>query len=490
MVNHITLANNAISGVQHMAFASNIEQPSNYLAQAHLCWCIGDWLTLSQLGEKAVPESDPELGLYVLAAHYQLGNFEEAKSIFQSLNLNNEHKRTAAALLISGVFNSLAKANTCNFNHDIANQYFEKSLTYTLHQSASSALVNARATEQLAQLGLPRLANNIAPTSFSPDVQHLLENYNQHFKTEPVTEIALAEYHQQHEKYDNAIVHWQNVIAKLNSHTPQPYYDRLKDAYKQGNGFPLGKTAQETLSGDIDKHELLTTIHKTLSPDFYFEIGVQTGKSLSIAKCEAIGVDPMPLLSKNLNANAKVITASSDVFFSHHCDLLLGKSIDLSFIDGMHLFEYVLRDFINVERYSRPHTLIVVDDIFPGHPDQANRKRCTKAWTGDVWKLKTVLEQYRPDLVTLAINAYPTGLLFIANLDPDNTELISNYEHIVEEYAKDINPPETVIQRDNAISGKASVINEFLVTLNQAKKINTNPDTIQISLMELLEKTI
>jgi hypothetical protein len=48
----------------------------------------------------------------------------------------------------------------------------------------------------------------------------------------------------------------------------------------------------------------------------------------------------------------------------------------------MHLFEYALRDFMNVEHCAAPGAIVVIDDIFSSHPAQAERKRRTRAWTG------------------------------------------------------------------------------------------------------------
>ncbi|WP_337133804.1 class I SAM-dependent methyltransferase, partial [Staphylococcus aureus] len=95
----------------------------------------------------------------------------------------------------------------------------------------------------------------------------------------------------------------------------------------------------------------------------------------------------------------KLVRSTSDEFFFKHANEFLKQPPDLAFIDGMHLFEYALRDFINIERHSSSNTLVVIDDIYPNHPAQAERDRRTRAWTGDVWKLHAILTDYRPDLV-------------------------------------------------------------------------------------------
>src|SRR5690606_4928663 len=381
---------------------------------------------------------------------------------------NDQEKNLARTLLISGVYNVLGKARACANQYQQAEYLCKQSLQLVSNHSNHS-LMNARVSEQFAQLGIPRLPDHLSPAPFSPDYGHLLRAANKYFSLEPAHQIAQAEYHQSKEKYDDAIVNWQNVSGLLGSHTPQVFYDRLKEAYKSVKGFPLGTAEQEALAGDIDKHILLSDIHKQLQPQFYFEIGVQTGKSLALAKCEAIGVDPMPMLNQELPATAREITSSSDAFFIQQADILLSKSIDLCFIDGMHLFEYALRDFINVEKYAKPHSLIVIDDIFPGHPDQAKRQRCTRAWTGDVWKVKAILEKYRPDLFIVAIDAYPTGLLLITALNPEDTVLDANYQSIVDEYMEMDSVPNEVVARDDSISARSDTIKTILKLLHESK---------------------
>lgn len=440
------------------------------IEQAQLCWQIGDWSSLVDLehGEQ------PQLLLYVAAAWYQLGGIEKANGLLSGIELKGQEKDLARKLLISGVYNVLGKARACANQYQQAENLCRQSLQ--LDPPVSESVLNARVSEQFAQLGIPRLPDNVKPAVFSPDYGSFLQAANKLFSQEPAQQIAQAEYHQLKERFDDAIVNWQNVSGLLGSYTPQQHYDRLKDAYKSVKGFPLGSVEQETLRGDIDKHKLLSEIHKQLQPQFYFEIGVQTGKSLALAKCEALGIDPMPMLNQELPQTAKVITASSDAFFMKQADVLLSKSIDLCFIDGMHLFEYALRDFINVEKYAKPHSLIVIDDIFPGHPDQANRQRCTRAWTGDVWKVKAILEKYRPDLFIVAIDAYPTGLLLITALNPEDTILDANYQSIVDEYMAIDSVPNQIVARDNSISGKSEKVRRQIECLKVlgAKRVTSN----------------
>ena len=117
---------------------------------------------------------------------------------------------------------------------------------------------------------------------------------------------------------------------------------------------------------------------------------------------------------------------------------------------------------MNVEKYSNKHTLVVIDDIYPGHPSQANRNRCTRAWTGDVWKLIEVFKEYRPDLAIRAINVYPTGLLIISGLDADNSVLANSYEKIVSKYIPITTIPEHIISRGDSESFDSFEFENFL----------------------------
>lgn len=450
---------------------------STKLQQASMLWCAGDWAELAELADNNSLMVDSELACYSVAALFQCGKAEQAKALIEETKLKQVAPKLLAKVLVSGVLNNLAKAQASCFQHDKADVFFEEALNTGLDFPASNALRDARATTQLAQMGVPKVANNTA-TEYAGDFAHFLKSAGHYFPGNAALQLALAEHYQHQEHYDKAIVHWQQVSALLDKDTPQPYYDRLKDAYKAVKSFPQASVEQEQLLGDTDKHKLLADIHDKLKPEFYFEIGVQTGKSLALAKCEAIGVDPMPFLSVDLHSEAKVITASSDAFFAQKSDMLLTKSIDLAFIDGMHLFEYALRDFINTERYAKPHSVIVIDDIFPGHQDQAKRDRCTRAWTGDVWKVKAILQQYRPDLVVLAIDAYPTGLLMITGLNPHNTELQDNYEQIVQRYLPIEHVPEDIMQRSDAVSGKDNKISELIALVREAKQQPADANSI------------
>ena len=148
-------------------------------------------------------------------------------------------------------------------------------------------------------------------------------------------------------------------------------------------------------------YNVLHNVHGALDPANYVEIGVHQGISVAQARetTQVIGVDPAPDIEITLPDTVKIYETMSDDFFAEH-DLaeLLGGPVQLGFIDGLHLFEQVLRDFINLERYSTPDTVLILHDCLPLNEVTAARERTTDFYAGDVWKATLALRRRRPDL--------------------------------------------------------------------------------------------
>lgn len=185
--------------------------------------------------------------------------------------------------------------------------------------------------------------------------------------------------------------------------------------------------------------DVLKALHAAVRPRLYVEIGVRRGKSLALAEdARCIGIDPCPDLKRPVRPNETIVAETSDLYF-HRCDRAqqqdLTLDFDIAFIDGMHLFEFVLRDFMNLEKRSRSESIIVVDDIFPGSVEEAARSRSTLYWTGDVWKFIEILRQYRPDLDIRMLDAEPTGLAVISGLNRNDRVLLAAYDDIVDRFS-------------------------------------------------------
>jgi tetratricopeptide (TPR) repeat protein len=184
--------------------------------------------------------------------------------------------------------------------------------------------------------------------------------------------------------------------------------------------------------------DLLPAVHAHLRPRTYLEIGVFDGKSISLALPETrtIGIDPQPKIDQPLGPRTSVRAMTSDDYFAAHdvAGDLSGLPIDLAFIDGMHQFEFALRDFINVERHCSPVSTILIHDVYPVTRLSAERERQTGFWSGDIWRLILILKKHRPDLSVNVIATAPTGLALVRRLDPGSRVLQEHYEEIVREF--------------------------------------------------------
>jgi hypothetical protein len=184
----------------------------------------------------------------------------------------------------------------------------------------------------------------------------------------------------------------------------------------------------------VDYLDFLARLHAAVEPAGYLEIGLRHGDSLALARCPAVGVDPEFDLRAELGEEVTLLEETSDEYFMRREPLkaLKGRQPDLAFIDGMHLAEFALRDFIGVERHARWTTVVVFDDVLPRTVEEAARDRRTRAWTGDVYKVLGILARHRPELICLRVGTQPTGLLLVLGLDPHSRVLSRRYDLLLE----------------------------------------------------------
>ncbi|MEX0347715.1 MAG: TylF/MycF/NovP-related O-methyltransferase [Rhizobiaceae bacterium] len=170
--------------------------------------------------------------------------------------------------------------------------------------------------------------------------------------------------------------------------------------------------------------DALQMAHEILQPDLYFEIGCRRGISLALSRCPAVAVDPDFDISAALMAPTRLFKQTSDDFFARpDVSSVLGQPIDLAFIDGMHLVEYALRDFANIEKVSSRSTVILIDDVLPTKIEWATRERKGQYWTGDIYRLIPILRTYRPDLRVRVYDIEEKGIAVVSNLSPENCVL-------------------------------------------------------------------
>lgn len=186
--------------------------------------------------------------------------------------------------------------------------------------------------------------------------------------------------------------------------------------------------------------DFLKALHETIVFEWYLEIGCRDGRTIAPVRGGTIAVDPFFKVDMDIigvKPFLHIFQSTSDDFFSSGFLRGLGIKIGFSFLDGLHLIEYLLRDFIATERASDRGGVIAIHDCLPFNLSMTTRNIPDRgAWTGDVWKIIPVLMEFRPDLHITVLDAAPTGLVLVSNLDPESSVLLESYESIVQRYLR------------------------------------------------------
>ena len=137
---------------------------------------------------------------------------------------------------------------------------------------------------------------------------------------------------------------------------------------------------------------------------------MNTGRTFrEVEIAERTGVDPAFAFntSEVENGSTKCIRMTSDDFFSETPIL---TSFDIIFIDGLHTFEQVVRDFSNAILRTHRRSVILLDDTLPNDvysalPDMNTTYKYRKAaglddrsWHGDVFKTVFYIHDFWPSL--------------------------------------------------------------------------------------------
>ena len=139
------------------------------------------------------------------------------------------------------------------------------------------------------------------------------------------------------------------------------------------------------------RFDIINKIIKKKKFESYLEIGCQSDVNFSkIIIKNKIGVDPQ---------SGGTHRMTSDDFFKQN------KSIfDLIFIDGLHVYEQVLKDIENSLKVLNDNGVILVHDCLPAKIWHQTIPQTHSSWNGDVWK-SIVKSRTRIDIDTYTIEA-------------------------------------------------------------------------------------
>lgn len=169
----------------------------------------------------------------------------------------------------------------------------------------------------------------------------------------------------------------------------------------------------------------------------YLEIGVFNGHAFfKIKSTFKIAIDPQfrfdfmrkigKIFINPYNIFNKYYSKTSDQFFEQDApQVFANENINIALIDGMHEYQYALRDIENTLKYLSGDGVIVVHDCLP-QTKEASKSFADwqsgpklEEWNGDVWKAIVHLRSTRNDINVFVLDC-DQGLGIITKREPEN----------------------------------------------------------------------
>jgi hypothetical protein len=133
------------------------------------------------------------------------------------------------------------------------------------------------------------------------------------------------------------------------------------------------------------RYDVLNSLIEKNGFKSYLEIGYQQAICFNAVKCERKdAVDPAPMHNDFMNTfqGKEFYLGTSDDFFA-----FTENKYDLIFIDGLHTYEQVKRDFENAIKCLNPGGLIMLHDMNPSSEERAKSFAEGGQWNGDCYKV-------------------------------------------------------------------------------------------------------
>ena len=163
------------------------------------------------------------------------------------------------------------------------------------------------------------------------------------------------------------------------------------------HNLTISKLNYDWEASNSDRVEVLNAISKKISAKKYLEIGCDLNQVFDKVDCNfKIGVDP---------ERGGTIRDTSDNFFKYNED-----KFDLIFIDGLHTFEQIFKDFNNSFNCLNEGGYIVMHDLIPRTWLEEHVPRISNNWCGDVWKISFLLNNIEDHKYNLLLTDFGLGI--------------------------------------------------------------------------------
>lgn len=180
----------------------------------------------------------------------------------------------------------------------------------------------------------------------------------------------------------------------------------------------------ETSNSNNERVIILNRISNKISAKKYLEIGCDSDVVFNSVNCDyKVGVDP---------SRGGTIRDTSDNFFKNN-----EETFDLIFIDGLHTFEQILKDFQNSFNFLNKGGYIVMHDLIPRNWLEEHVPRISNNWCGDVWKISFLLNNIKHHDYSLILTDFGLGVfkknhndLSFNKIDIQNKDFDFLYENL------------------------------------------------------------
>ncbi|AUD02426.1 class I SAM-dependent methyltransferase [Spirosoma pollinicola] len=183
----------------------------------------------------------------------------------------------------------------------------------------------------------------------------------------------------------------------------------------------------------MDRLDVIQTLMRQKNLKNYLEIGVENGHIFfRIKSTFKVAVDPKFIfdatrrLGKAIinpyNFNNQYFEKTSDAFFAQDAQrVFTAKKLQLALVDGMHEYQFALRDVENTLKYMQDDGVIIMHDCNPKTAGAAGRFEDWEVgeWNGDVWRTIIHLRSQRPDLTVFVLD-FDQGLGIVTRKKPES----------------------------------------------------------------------
>lgn len=130
---------------------------------------------------------------------------------------------------------------------------------------------------------------------------------------------------------------------------------------------------------------------------WYLEVGTAQGDTIKRIRCaHRVGVDPI-MSETYVSDKIRMYKETSDEFFARNYSTRR-MCFDVVFIDGLHLYEQVIKDIVNALNCMITGGYIIIHDCKPGNAGMAGRQPTSpgSGWNGDVYKAIIWFKEVHP----------------------------------------------------------------------------------------------